>query len=44
MALELGLGDRGFRVVINTNEEGGQTVFHLHVHFMAGRPLLGRMG
>ncbi len=43
-AKELGLSDRGFRTVINTNEEGGQTVFHLHVHFMAGRPLLGRMG
>lgn len=44
MARKLGLGDRGFRTVINTNEEGGQTVFHLHMHFMAGRPLLGRMG
>lgn len=44
MARELGLGDRGFRIVINTNEEGGQTVFHLHMHFLAGRPLLGRMG
>lgn len=43
-AKELGLSDRGFRTVINTNEEGGQTVFHLHMHFMAGRPLLGRMG
>jgi len=44
MASELGVSDRGFRTVINTNEEGGQTVFHLHMHFMAGRPLLGRMG
>jgi histidine triad (HIT) family protein len=44
MARKLGLENRGFRTVINTNEEGGQTVFHLHMHFMAGRPLLGRMG
>lgn len=39
-----GVDDSGFRTVINTNEEGGQTVFHLHMHLMAGRPLTGRMG
>ncbi|MCL4873144.1 histidine triad nucleotide-binding protein [bacterium] len=44
LARKLGLDKRGFRTVINTNEEGGQTVFHLHMHFMAGRTLLGRMG
>lgn len=44
LAVKLGLDKRGFRTIINTNEEGGQTVFHLHMHFMAGRPLLGRMG
>lgn len=44
MARELGVDKRGFRTIINTNEEGGQTVFHLHMHFMAGRPLTGRMG
>ena len=27
----------GYRVVINTNENGGQTVFHLHVHLLGGR-------
>jgi histidine triad (HIT) family protein len=27
----------GYRVVINCNEHGGQTVFHLHVHLLAGR-------
>lgn len=32
-----GFSDDGYRVVINTNGDGGQTVFHLHVHLLAGR-------
>lgn len=32
-----GIAERGYRVVINTNEEGGQTVFHLHIHLLGGR-------
>lgn len=32
-----GFSDAGYRVVINTNSDGGQTVFHLHVHLLAGR-------
>lgn len=38
LASELGLAD-GFRTIINTGTGGGQTVFHLHVHLMGGRPL-----
>ena len=34
-----GLADDGYRVVINTNANGGQTVFHLHVHVLGGRAL-----
>jgi histidine triad (HIT) family protein len=34
----LGLTD-GYRTVINTGGHGGQTVFHLHIHIMGGRPL-----
>jgi histidine triad (HIT) family protein len=32
-----GLDKDGYRTVINCNEHGGQTVFHLHVHLLAGR-------
>lgn len=32
-----GFADDGYRVVINTNSDGGQTVFHLHLHLLAGR-------
>jgi len=36
-AKDKGLG--GFRTVINTNAEAGQTIFHLHVHVMGGRTM-----
>jgi histidine triad (HIT) family protein len=36
LATELGLAD-GFRVVINSGADAGQTVFHLHVHLLGGR-------
>ena len=29
----------GFRLVVNTGSHGGQTVFHLHIHILGGRPL-----
>jgi histidine triad (HIT) family protein len=32
-----GFADDGYRVVLNTNSDGGQTVFHLHVHLLGGR-------
>lgn len=34
-----GLAEQGYRTVINCNEHGGQTVFHLHVHLLAGRQM-----
>jgi histidine triad (HIT) family protein len=34
-----GVADDGYRTVINTNRAAGQTVFHLHLHLLAGRPL-----
>jgi histidine triad (HIT) family protein len=36
--------EKGFRVVINCNAEGGQVVFHLHMHLLGGRQLQGRLG
>lgn len=36
---QLGLEESGFRYVINTGSHGGQTVFHLHLHILGGRPL-----
>ena len=32
-----GFAAQGYRAVVNCNEYGGQTVFHLHVHLLAGR-------
>lgn len=40
IARENGFAEKGYRVVINTNSDGGQTVFHLHVHLLAGRPFV----
>jgi histidine triad (HIT) family protein len=34
-----GLGDDGYRVVVNTNAGAGQTVFHIHAHVLGGRAL-----
>ncbi|MGE0764015.1 MAG: histidine triad nucleotide-binding protein [Bdellovibrionales bacterium] len=39
IAKKLGFAEDGYRVVINTNGDGGQTVFHLHLHLLAGRQL-----
>lgn len=37
IARNMGFAEDGYRVVINTNSAGGQTVFHLHLHLLAGR-------
>jgi histidine triad (HIT) family protein len=41
IAEQEGLADRGYRVVVNTGGEGGQTVPHLHVHILGGKQLHG---
>lgn len=40
LARERGFAEDGYRVVINTNGDGGQTVFHLHVHLLGGRQFI----
>jgi histidine triad (HIT) family protein len=39
VAAQLGLHEKGYRVVVNNGPDAGQSVFHLHVHVLAGRPL-----
>jgi histidine triad (HIT) family protein len=38
IARQLGVGD-AFRLVVNNGADAGQSVFHLHLHILAGRPL-----
>lgn len=37
LAEATGFGEKGFRLGVNTGPEGGQVVYHVHVHFTAGR-------
>lgn len=39
LAEQLNIAEDGYRVVINTGTNGGQTVFHLHLHLLGGRSL-----
>lgn len=39
VAKDLGADKDGFRTVMNCNEHGGQTVYHIHLHVLAGKPL-----
>ncbi len=39
IAREQGIAEKGFRVVANTGDEGGQTVHHLHFHVLGGRSM-----
>lgn len=39
VAEETGIAQSGFRTVINNGAHAGQTVFHLHVHVLGGRPM-----
>jgi histidine triad (HIT) family protein len=39
IANEQGLSAGGFRTVFNTGREAGQTVFHIHLHLLGGRPM-----
>jgi histidine triad (HIT) family protein len=39
IAAERGYASRGFRTVFNCNAEAGQSVFHVHLHVLGGRPM-----
>ncbi|AOS43394.1 HIT-like protein [Lacunisphaera limnophila] len=39
LARKLGIADTGYRLVINNGRDGGESVPHLHVHLLGGRPL-----
>lgn len=39
VARDMGLTEKGFRLVSNCMEDAGQLVFHIHYHLLAGRPL-----
>ena len=39
VAERLGLAEDGYRLVVNHGDDGGQTVYHLHIHILGGRAL-----
>ena len=39
LAKELGVNDAGYRLVFNCNKHGGQEVYHIHLHVLAGRQM-----
>ncbi|BFM49036.1 histidine triad nucleotide-binding protein [Marinomonas sp. THO17] len=39
VAKQKGISDDGYRVVMNCNEMGGQTVYHIHMHVLGGRSM-----
>lgn len=42
LAEEEGIAEDGYRLIVNCNRDGGQIVFHLHMHLLGGCPM-GRM-
>ena len=39
VAAQIGLTERGYRLVMNEGRDGGQSVFHMHLHLLGGRRL-----
>jgi histidine triad (HIT) family protein len=39
VATQLGVAERGYRTVLNSGSDGGQSVWHLHAHLLAGRAM-----
>lgn len=41
IAADKGIAEDGYRLLFNCNEQGGQTVYHIHLHILGGRQLRG---
>ncbi|WP_019027868.1 HIT domain-containing protein [Colwellia piezophila] len=39
LAKEEGIDEKGYRLIINCNNDGGQEVYHIHMHLLGGQPL-----
>lgn len=39
IAKKLGIAEQGYRILMNCNKEGGQEVYHLHLHLIGGRKM-----
>jgi len=39
IAKDMGFAEKGYRILINCNKDGGQEVYHIHFHLFAGKPL-----
>lgn len=44
VAVKYGIDQTGFRTVINTHPEGGQGVYHIHIHILGGRQMDHSLG
>lgn len=44
LAKELNIAQSGYRIIMNCNADGGQIVFHIHLHLLGGKPLPNLMG
>ncbi|MEK6754391.1 MAG: histidine triad nucleotide-binding protein [Chloroflexota bacterium] len=44
IAAKEGIAESGYRLIMNTNADGGQTVFHIHLHLLGGAPMKHPMG
>ena len=44
LAKNLGVAETGYRTVVNCNPQGGQAVYHLHIHLLGGRQMTWQAG
>jgi len=44
LAAKAGISENGYRLIVNTGKEAGQTVLHVHLHLLGGGPMKHPMG